>query len=262
VGNAATVFAGMGFYAYLLTNILWLTYVWQYSVLRAGLPLVPGALVAAGVAAVLGPVAERTGYRRFIVPGALIWACAYAWYATRVGTTPDFLGEWLPGQVLSGVGVGMTLPLLGSAALAAVPGGRYATASALVTSSRQVGGVLGIAVLVMILGGAAGATVAELRAGWWMCVACFVATAAIALLLGRAQPAAEIEMDPGVAHSTCTNRRPPPSSGRRPSARCPSSARCRPSCEPPSSMPRAPFRCRPAGGCSGRATWPPTASSW
>ena len=46
---------GLGFYAYLLTNILWLQYVWGYDVLRAGLALVPGALVAAVVAARLGP---------------------------------------------------------------------------------------------------------------------------------------------------------------------------------------------------------------
>ena len=47
--------AGLGFYAYLLTNILWLQYVWGYSVLRAGLALVPGALVAAVVAAAARP---------------------------------------------------------------------------------------------------------------------------------------------------------------------------------------------------------------
>ena len=197
VGNAATVTAGMGFYAYLLTSSLWLTYVWGYSVLRAGLALVPAALIAAVVAALLGPIAARLGYLRFIVPGALVWAGSYAWYATQVGTSPAFVAEWLPGQVLSGIGVGMTLPLLGSAALSAVPGGRYATASALVSSSRQVGGVLGIAVLVVILGTATSATVEDLRTGWWMSVACFVATALIALLLGRIDPAVEQVDDPG-----------------------------------------------------------------
>ena len=34
LGSAATVVAGFGFYAYLLTNILWLQYVWGYDVLR------------------------------------------------------------------------------------------------------------------------------------------------------------------------------------------------------------------------------------
>ena len=152
IANAATALAGFGFFAYLLTNILWLQYVWGYTVLEAGLALAPGAVVAAVVASRLGPLAERYGYRVFVVPGALVWAGAYLWYHQQVGVTPAFWAEWLPGQVLSGIGVGATLPLLGSAALAAVPGGRYATASAVVSSARQFGGVLGIAVLVVVLG--------------------------------------------------------------------------------------------------------------
>ncbi|HYN57121.1 MAG TPA: DHA2 family efflux MFS transporter permease subunit [Motilibacterales bacterium] len=197
VGNVATVAAGMGFYAYLLTNILWLTYVWGYSVLRAGMALVPAALIAAVVAAVLGPIAARRGYRLFIVPGALVWAAGYVWYATQVGTTPAFLTQWLPGQILSGIGVGMTLPLLGSATLAAVPGGRYATASAVASSTRQMGGVLGIALLVVIIGTPTPATsVGSFREGWWMSVASFVVVAIISLFLGRIEPANEEPDDP------------------------------------------------------------------
>ena len=151
LASLATVVAGLGFYAYLLTNILWLQYVWGYTVLEAGLALVPGALVAAVVAARLGPLANRYGYRPFVVPGAIVWAGAYVWYHQQVGVEPAFWTQWFPGQIISGIGVGATLPLLGSAALAAVPGARYATASALVSSARQLGGVLGIAILVVIL---------------------------------------------------------------------------------------------------------------
>ncbi|MBI1378841.1 MAG: DHA2 family efflux MFS transporter permease subunit [Frankiales bacterium] len=189
VGNAATIVAGAGFYAYLLTNILWLQYVWGYSVLASGFAVVPGALVAAVLAAVLGPVAQRRGYRLVIVPGALVWALAYLWYATRVEVTPDFLGTWLPGQLLSGIGVGATLPVLGSAALAAVPGGRFATASAVNSSARQIGAVLGIAVLVIIIGSptaqAPTAVVDSLRHGWLLSAACFALTAVVALFVGR-----------------------------------------------------------------------------
>ena len=180
--------AGLGFYAYLLTNILWLQYVWGYGVLRAGLALVPGALVAAVVAARLGPLADRHGYRPFVVPGALVWAGAYLWYHQQVGLVPAFWAEWLPGQVLSGIGVGATLPLLGSAALAAVPGGRYATASAVVSSARQLGGVLGIALLVVILGDPTPATaVAAFHDGWVLSIVAFVVVALVALPLGRLQ---------------------------------------------------------------------------
>ena len=124
VANVASTVAGMGFYAYLLTNVLWLQYIWGYDVITSGLALVPAALVAAVVAAALGPVAQRHGYRLVVVPGALVWASAYLWYVVSVGTEPAFLAEWLPGQVLSGIGVGATLPLLGSASMASVPGGR------------------------------------------------------------------------------------------------------------------------------------------
>jgi len=194
VGNLATVVAGIGFYGYLLTNILWLQYVWGYSILQSGLAVVPGALVAAVLAAVLGPLAQKHGYRMVIVPGAIVWALAYAWYLTRVEVTPDFWGAWLPGQILSGIGVGATLPVLGSAALAAVPGGRFATASAVNSSARQVGGTLGIAVLVVIIGTPTPTTTVDsLRHGWMFTAGCFVATAVIALLIGRVKPTVDDE---------------------------------------------------------------------
>ena len=194
IASAATILAGFGFYAYLLTNILWLQYVWGYDVLRAGLALVPGALVAAVVAARLGPLADRVGYRVIVVPGALVWAGAYLWYHQQVGLEPAFWAQWMPGQVLSGIGVGATLPLLGSAALVAVPGGRYATASAVVSSARQLGGVLGIAVLVVLIGEPTPATaVAVLRDGWALSIAAFVLVAVVSLPLGRLQKVVETD---------------------------------------------------------------------
>ena len=205
IGSLATVVAGFGFYAYLLTNILWLTYVWGYDVLTAGLALVPGALVAAVVAARLGPLTERYGYRVFVVPGALVWAGAYLWYHQMVGLEPAFWSEWLPGQVLSGIGVGATLPLLGSASLAAVPGGRYATASAVSSSARQLGGVLGIAILVVILGEPTPATAVDaFRDGWVLSIVAFVLVAVIAFPLGRLRKADEDSDDdvqPAVVHA-------------------------------------------------------------
>ena len=211
VGSLATVVAGFGFYAYLLTNILWLTYVWRYDVLTAGLALVPGALIAAVVAARLGPLAERLGYRVFIVPGALVWAGAYLWYHQRVGLEPAFWAQWFPGQVLSGIGVGATLPLLGSASLAAVPGGRYATASAISSSARQLGGVLGIASLVVILGEPTPATAVEVfREGWVLSIVAFLVVAVVALPLGRLRRSVE-ESDDEVQPASLVPPAPPAS---------------------------------------------------
>ncbi|MGN6685932.1 MAG: DHA2 family efflux MFS transporter permease subunit, partial [Actinomycetales bacterium] len=184
--NAAVAVAGAGFYAYMLNNILWLHYIWGYGMIRAGLAVAPGALVAAAVAGVLGKLADRHGHRLIAVPGALIWALAYVWYHQRAGVQPAFLAEWLPGQVISGVGVGMTLPILSSAALSAVPGGRYAGASAIASATRQLGAVIGISLLVVIVGTPSGASaVAAFQRGWVLSIGCFVATAVVSLFVGR-----------------------------------------------------------------------------
>jgi EmrB/QacA subfamily drug resistance transporter len=184
VANVVSLVAGVGFYAYLLNNILWLHYVWGWSLLLSGLAVAPAAAVAAVSAGALGRVADAYGARAVAVPGALVWAAAYVWYAREVGTGADFLREWLPGQVLSGLGVGATLPVVASAAVAAVPGGRFATASSIVTSARQLGGVFGISLLIVIVGTPSAATIADrLRHGWLLSAGCFAAAAAGSMLL-------------------------------------------------------------------------------
>jgi EmrB/QacA subfamily drug resistance transporter len=197
MANVVTVVAGAGFYAYGLTHILWLRYVWQYSLFKAGLAVAPGALAAAVAAAVLGRVAERRGHRPIMVVGAVVWALALIWYATRIGVRPDFLGQWLPGQLISGVGVGATLPIAASAALVGVQGGRYAAASAAVSSTRQFGAVLGIAVLVAIIGNPTAASAATaFRHGWAFSAGCFALVAVLALFVGAARAEAPAAAQP------------------------------------------------------------------
>ena len=188
-GNILTLIASAGFYAYLLTHVLFLNYVWGYTLLSAGLAIAPAAFVAAVVAAVLGRVADRHGYRMIVVVGALIWFGSQLWYLERVGSTPNFLGAWLPGQMLQGIGVGATLPVLGSAAVAGLAaGGSYATASAVVSSARQLGAVIGIAMLVAVIGPPTrGALEEPLRRGWVLAAICFAVVAIGGVLLGRAR---------------------------------------------------------------------------
>lgn len=144
--------------------------------------------------------------------GALIWAASLLWYLKVVGSQPDFLGEWLPGQILQGIGVGATFPLLGSAALARLAkGGSYATASAVTGTIRQVGAVIGVAVLVILVGTPApGAAEEALRHGWALAAICFVAVGIGALSLGRIRPVpAAVEPPPGPPVAPLGARRPP-----------------------------------------------------
>jgi len=58
----------------------------------------------------------------------------------------------LPGTLIVGLGIGLTFPVLSAAAVSSLPAHRYAVGSAVNQTGRQIGGAIGIAVLVMLLG--------------------------------------------------------------------------------------------------------------
>ena len=149
--NVGTLLLGMGFFSTILGNILFLTSIWGYGILTAGLAVVPGAVASAAVAAPAGRLADAYGYRAVIVPGCLLYAAGILIVRTA-GTEPDFVGTWLPAMVLNGTGLGMAFPALGAAALVDVPPARFASATAVSAAFRQFGGVLGTAGLFAVIG--------------------------------------------------------------------------------------------------------------
>ena len=98
VANAMTVVGAAGFYGYTLSNVLFLTGVWRYSVLQAGLALTVGPVVAVAVAGPASRLAQRIGPRPVLVAGGLLWGGAVLWFVERVGTTPDFAGAVAAGH--------------------------------------------------------------------------------------------------------------------------------------------------------------------
>lgn len=184
--NGMTIVAAAGFYGYTLTNVLFLTGVWRYSVLEAGLALTPGPFVAAAVAGPTSRLVQRIGHRPVLVAGGLIWGGAVLWFVERVGATPAFLSEWLPGIVMLGIGAGTLFPNLTGAAVASAPGESFATATGLNSVSRQVGAALGVALVVAIIG-----TPSPLRAlaafdhAWTFGAVCLIIAGLGCLLVGR-----------------------------------------------------------------------------
>ena len=157
-GNAMMVVGATGFYGYTLSNVLFLTSVWRYSVLQSGLALTIGPLVAVAVAGPASRLAQRIGSRPVLVTGCALWGGAVLWFVERVGTTPDFAGQWLPGMVLLGIGAGTAFPTLAGTTVASAPGTSFATATGMNSVARQVGAALGVAVVVAIIGTATPAT--------------------------------------------------------------------------------------------------------
>jgi NTE family protein len=189
VANAMTVIGAAGFYGYTLSNVLFLTGVWRYSVLHAGLALTAGPLVALMVAGPASRLAQRIGPRPVLVAGGLLWGGAVLWFVERVGTRPDFAGQWLPGMVLLGVGAGILFPNLTGTAVASAPGGSFATATGMNSVARQVGAALGIAVVVAIIGTPTHATAYALfRQAWTFGAVCLFVAGLGCLLVGHVGP--------------------------------------------------------------------------
>jgi EmrB/QacA subfamily drug resistance transporter len=151
LGNLGTLLFAAAFFSLILGNVLFLTSIWGYTVLQAGLATLPGPTLSTIVAGPAGRLADRFGHRAVIVPGALFFA-AGVMILRSAGAEPDWLGLWLPGSCLTGIGIGLAFPTLGAAAVRDVPIDRFATASAVNAAFRQVGAVLGTAILVAIVG--------------------------------------------------------------------------------------------------------------
>ena len=167
VANAAMVLYAMGFFAMLLGNILFLTGVWHYSILAAGLAVTPGPMV---VAIVAGPAGRlRAGSAPAGAAVRVGGACPRARALRAAGrTAPRLPVVWLPSTLLAGLGIGLTFPVLGATAVSSLHRDRYSVGSAVNRTARQVGGSIGVALLVVLLGTSnAVPALSSFRHLWW-----------------------------------------------------------------------------------------------
>jgi EmrB/QacA subfamily drug resistance transporter len=192
IGNVGTLLFATAFFSLILGNVLFLTTIWDYTVLLAGLAVIPGPIWTTLVAGPAGRLADRFGHRAVILPGAVIFS-AGVMVLRSAGPDPNWLGLWLPGSTLTGIGIGLAFPALGAVAVRDVPIDRFATAGAVNAAFRQVGAVLGTAVLVAIVGDPASQEEALRAADQAFLFAVFagLGSGAVALGLRRGAPTAE-----------------------------------------------------------------------
>lgn len=174
-GLAAANITGLIGFAGMLSMFYFLTLYMQttlgYSPIAAGaayLPLTVAVGVSAGVSAKL---LTRIGSRAVICTGALIAAVGLL-LLSRVPVSGGYLGHILPGLVLVAFGVGPLFVGVTTAANAGVGPSRAGLAAAILNSSQQVGGALGLAIFSavgaartrhLLATGAADATTSGLR---------------------------------------------------------------------------------------------------
>ena len=190
--NTAAVFFFAAFAAMLLALVLFLTGVQGEPVLEAGLKIAPGPVMAAVFAVLTSRRAAAVGQARLASAGSALFALGAAWWLWRLDPGSAYGEGVLPGLLLTGVAVGFVIPSLSSAAASSLPPARFATGSAVLTMSRQVGSVLGVSLLVAVLGDA---RAADFEGAWiLMIVAAGLGSVAAAAIgpVGLPTPAAPV----------------------------------------------------------------------
>lgn len=176
--NIAVAFYSLGFTAGFLMSSLMLQTWWDLSIIETGLALTPGPLVATVISPFVGRYADDLGHRWFLAGGSALCAVGYVMYIFLIGPEPDVLTDFIPANLLIGVGVGMSIASWFSAAVSDLPPGKFGIANATLRTVQQVFYAMGISVVIALL---AATRDTDPLAGFqwaWTWVACAFAVAA------------------------------------------------------------------------------------
>ncbi|MGW4242089.1 MFS transporter [Nocardia sp. NPDC004722] len=166
------------FGAWFLSIALWLENSAHFSTIATGLAILPGPGMVPIFAAVSQRLVKRLPVGVVVALGNLLLALGVLLVLASADTTVHYASDVLPGWVISGIGIGLALPSMIASAAVDLPPDQSATGSAVVNTARQLGYVLGVAVLIAVLGSldiAADRMLTAFRHGW-----IFVALVALA----------------------------------------------------------------------------------
>jgi EmrB/QacA subfamily drug resistance transporter len=187
--SLVSIVFSVAFGAMLFSRVLWCQDVWGWSALLTGLAIAPGPLMVPVLAfGAAGRLTRRFGAGPVVGFGATVFAAGAAWWALGAGLPHDYVGDMLGGTLLTGAGVGLTLPTFMATGTASLPPHSLSTGSAVINMLRQVGLAVGVAMFVAILGTPHGAAaeVSAYRTGWFAIAgASLLAAFTGAAVLGR-----------------------------------------------------------------------------
>lgn len=120
-----------------------------YSALEAGLQTLPWTAMLLVVGPLAGFLSDHIGSRRLVVAGTTLMAVALGWLAVISSPAVSYLGLAIPFS-MAGVGMSLFFAPTANAALSAVLREEEGIASGVLNTIRQVGAVLGVAVLAAV----------------------------------------------------------------------------------------------------------------
>ncbi|MEU5186770.1 MFS transporter [Streptomyces klenkii] len=146
------VLVNFAFYGLIFVFSLFFQSVWDYSPIVAGLAFLPmtAAIMTANLSC--GPLAKRYGARAVLITGSSLAALGYLGTlpAVHSGSYFAIVAQFL----VAGFGIGLVVPAMTNAMLSAVDSGNIGIASGVLNASRQLGGLIGVAITGLIVGDA------------------------------------------------------------------------------------------------------------
>ena len=183
-GSLVGLLINLGFYGQLFVLNLYFQQVLHFSALLCGLALLPQTAVVTAGSALSGRFTARSGGpRATMLIGLLIGGAGLLglMLARPAGGYPLLV---LP-LIAAGFGMSFTMPAATTAVVEAAPDGRAGLASGVINAARQVGGVVGIAVLGALVSGSGVAFVSGLRVAMVFAGAAFLCGAVITVFTIR-----------------------------------------------------------------------------
>jgi hypothetical protein len=175
------------FGALLLGNVLFLTEHWHASALRAGLYLLPGPVITSCLSVVGGRLGHRFGAGQTATVGLTLFTAASLYWLWRVDGPHDFVRDFLPGQVVAGIGTALILTNLAAAVSSTLPPQSLATGTAALNAGRQIGTALGVALLLAVIGSSTSdGSLARFQHAWILMAVTSGLACGSAAIIGRA----------------------------------------------------------------------------
>ena len=150
--NLAALLVSLAMFGIFFFVSLFMQNILGYSPVHAGAVFLPMTFLVVVSAPLAGKVTDLIGPRWPITVGMTLLAVALVSFS-RLGVNATFL-DMLPGMLVGGAGMGIAMGPMTAAALSVVQVEEAGVASGVLTTSRQVGGTLGIAVMGAIVAAA------------------------------------------------------------------------------------------------------------
>jgi EmrB/QacA subfamily drug resistance transporter len=203
--NVASLLMFFGMFGSIFLLAQFLQVVQHYSPLQAGLRTLPWTAMPVFVAPIAGLLSDRIGGRTLLAVGLAMQAIGLGWLAAISSPTVAYL-TLVPAFVISGVGMSLFFAPVANVVLGSVRRDQEGIASGANNAIRELGGVLGIAVLGAVFSARGGYTsgtafVSGMSSAVWVGGAAVAAASAAALLLPRLRRSAGVTAAPQVAET-------------------------------------------------------------